>query len=94
VTKEPIKLSVEPHFPAFRKCWAHAEGAKPGDFGVDLKIGRAGGKAKVTEPRTAIKGEGFKDCVVKVFEEIEFRKPRKGDTVVSYSLRFTPGASR
>jgi hypothetical protein len=93
-TKEPIKLSVEPHFAEFRKCWVHAEGGKAGDFGVDLKIGKDGGKAKVTEPRTALKGAGFKQCVVKVFEGIEFRKPRGGATVVSYSLRFTPAAAR
>jgi len=91
VTKEPIRKSVEPHFEALQRCWALVEsGDKPGDFGVDLRIAKGGGKAKVTQPRTALKGGAFKDCVVKVFEEIDFLPPRKGDTVVSYSLRFAP----
>ncbi|MBI5533911.1 MAG: hypothetical protein HY898_14410 [Deltaproteobacteria bacterium] len=92
-TKEPIKLSVEPHFDAFRKCYPLVEGKGAGDFGIDLKIGKDGGKAKLSEPRTAMKGAAFKDCVVKVFEGIEFRKPKGGATVVSYSLRFTPAST-
>ena len=91
-TKEPIKLSVEPHFDALRRCYGLVEVQGAGDFGVDLKIGKDGGKARVNAPRTAMKGAKFKECVVKVFESIEFRKPRGGATVVSYSLRFTPGA--
>ncbi len=91
VTKEPIRKSVEPHFEALQRCWASVEtGDKAGDFGVDLRIPKGGGKAKVTQPRTAFKGAAFKDCVVKVFEAIEFLPPRKGETVVSYSLRFAP----
>jgi hypothetical protein len=93
-TKEPIKLSVEPHFDAFRRCYAHVESQGPGDFGVDLKLGKDGGKARLSPPRTAMKGERFTQCVVQVFEAIEFRKPRGGATVVSYSLRFEPGRSR
>lgn len=90
-TKAPIKLSVAPHFDAFAKCFAKAEDTKKGgDFGVDLRIERDGGKAKVTEPRTGIKGDDFKACVLGVFEAIDFQKPKGGATVVSYSLRFTP----
>ena len=91
VTKAPIKLSVEPHFDDFRRCWARVDDPKKGgDFGVDLRIEREGGKAQVQKPRTALKGEGFSECVIGVFEKIEFRKPKGGTTVVSYSLRFTP----
>lgn len=91
VTKAPIRLSVEPHFDAFRRCWSKVEDAKKGgDFGVDLLIDRAGGRAKVSHPRTSLKGAGFKECVLGVFENIDFRKPRGGTTTVSYSLRFTP----
>ncbi len=90
-TKSPIKRSVEPHFDAFRRCFALVEDmSKGGDVGVDLHIPKAGGKAKVTHPRTAIKGKPFSECVVKVFEGIDFLKPKGGDTTVSYSLRFTP----
>lgn len=92
VTKEPIKRSVEPHFDAFRRCFAKVDdSAKGGDFGVDVLIEGAGGKAKITHPRTALKGEGFEACVVAVFEAIEFLKPKGGKkTMVSYSIRFTP----
>jgi hypothetical protein len=92
VTKEPIKRSVEPHFDAFRRCFAKVEDqAKGGDFGVDVLIEAAGGKAKITHPRTALKGEGFEACVVEVFQGIEFLKPKGSKkTMVSYSIRFTP----
>jgi len=92
VTKEPIKRSVEPHFDAFRRCFAKVDDqAKGGDFGVDVLIEGAGGKAKITHPRTALKGAGFEPCVVSVFEAIEFLKPKGGKkTMVSYSIRFTP----
>lgn len=92
VTKEPIKRSVEPHFDAFRRCFSKVEDqAKGGDFGVDVLIEGAGGKAKISHPRTALKGEGFETCVVAVFESIEFLRPKGGKkTMVSYSIRFTP----
>jgi hypothetical protein len=92
VSKEPIKRSVEPHFDAFKRCFAKVEDqTKGGDFGVDVLIEGNGGKAKITHPRTALKGEGFAACMVTVFEAIEFLKPKGGKkTMVSYSIRFTP----
>jgi len=90
VTKEPIKKSVEPHFDEFRKCFGMLEEKKGGDFGVDLHIGKDGGKAKVSHPRTALKGKEFERCVIDTFESIDFLKPKGGETTVSYSLRFTP----
>ncbi|MEZ4315159.1 MAG: hypothetical protein R3F14_44660, partial [Polyangiaceae bacterium] len=80
-----------PHFDDLKRCWAKVtDQKKGGDFGVDLLIDRAGGKAQVSHPRTSLKGEGFKDCMVAVFEKIDFKKPRGGSTMVSYSVRFTP----
>lgn len=91
VTKAPIASSVEPRFADLRACWGSAEDPKRGgDFGVDLLIPAEGGHAKVSNPRTAIKGDAFRACVVAVFEGIDFAKPRTGRTTVSYSLRFTP----
>lgn len=91
VTKAPIVKSIEPHFPAFRGCFAKADDPKKkGDFGVDLAIERDGGKAKVTKPRTAIGGDAFRTCVMDVFESVDFQKPRGGKTIASYSLRFSP----
>lgn len=91
-TKAPIHRSVEPHFDELRRCFAKVEDQKKGgDFGVDLLIDGKGGKAKVTHPRTALKGEGFVPCVVSVFEAIEFLHPKGSKkTMVSYSIRFTP----
>jgi hypothetical protein len=90
VTKDPIRRSVAPHFEAFRRCYGKAAEAKPADFGIDLRIPRDGGKAQLTKPRSTLKDEPFKECVIHTFEGIEFLKPRGGETVVSYSLRFTP----
>jgi hypothetical protein len=90
-TKEPIRRSVEPHFDALKRCFAQVEDPrKTGDLGLDLRIPKDGGKAGVSHVRTTIKGPAFRDCVVGVFERIEFRKPRGGTTIVSYSLRFVP----
>ncbi|WP_284721743.1 hypothetical protein [Polyangium sorediatum] len=91
-TKAPFNRSVEPHFDELRRCFAKVEDQKKGgDFGVDLLVDGKGGKAQVSHPRTALKGEGFVPCVVGVFEAIEFLKPKGGKkTMVSYSIRFTP----
>jgi hypothetical protein len=43
----------------------------------------------VSNPRTAIRGDAFRACVVAVFEAIDFKRPLPGRTTVSYSLRFT-----
>ena len=89
--KAPIHRSVEPHMDDFKKCFAKAsDQAKGGDFGLDLHIDHAGGKATTSHPRTALKGEGFKECMVSAFEAIDFEKPKGGTTTVSYSVRFTP----
>jgi hypothetical protein len=91
INKAPIADSMAPHLDEVRACWTRVDGpARGGDFGVDLLIQPEGGRAKVTNPRTGIHGDAFKSCVVAVFEQVDFRKPLKGLTMVSYSLRFTP----
>lgn len=94
VTKGPIKRSVEPHFNAFKICFAKADEQKQGDVSVDLKIEAAGGKAALTKYKSAIKGATFESCVKETFALIEFEKPKGGATVVSYSLRFTPAKKK
>ena len=89
-TKAPIKRSVEPHFDAFRRCYAVIQPPDTGDVSVDLRIEREGGRAALTKYKSALKGEGFEACVREVFGAIDFEKPKTGATVVSYSLRFTP----
>ena len=91
INKAPIADSVAPHLDEVRACWARVDdAARGGDFGVDLLIQPEGGRAKVSNPRTGIHPDAFKSCVVAVFEQIDFQKPKKGLTMVSYSLRFTP----
>ena len=94
-TKEPFKKAVEPRFPELAQCWAKHVTSPPkqGDVGVDLVIEAAGGKAKVSNPRSSLDkrgSEGFVPCVVAIFEDVEFPKlVGRGRTGVSYSLRFT-----
>jgi hypothetical protein len=92
VTKEPIHSSVIPHYDEFRRCYALVEDPKKGGtFGIDLLIDKAGGKPKsVTKPRSPIKGHEFAECMVHAYEQIDFKKPKGGNTKVSYSIRFTP----
>jgi hypothetical protein len=89
--KAPYKRAIEPHFDAFRSCYVEVEEpGKGGTFGVDLFIGRDGGKPEVRQPRTGIKGQKFRECMVQAFEAIAFEKP-KAPTVISYSVRFAVG---
>jgi hypothetical protein len=91
VTKDPIRRSVAPHFDDLRRCFALVDDPKKGgDFGIDLRVDKDGGKAKLSHPRTTLGGKPFRECVVHVFEGIDFLKPKGGTTNVSYSLRFTP----
>jgi hypothetical protein len=90
-TKAPIAASVEPHMDELRACWAEvADPSRGGDFGIDLLIPSEGGPAAVSHPRTGLKPDALRDCIVAVFSSIKFERPRTGRTTVSYSLRFTP----
>ena len=94
-TKEPFKKAVEPRFADFARCWAeHVKVAvKQADIGVDLLIEAAGGKPKVSNPRSTLDKEtsaALLPCVVGVFEDVDFPRLARGKSGVSYSLRFTP----
>lgn len=89
-TKEPMKRSVEPHFAELARCWKLVPHPRQADIGVDLVIEAEGGRARVSNPRSTIEGEGFVPCIVAFFEGIDFQKPKNGKTVVSYSVRFLP----
>jgi hypothetical protein len=89
-TKEPMKRSVEPRFAELARCWKLVAKPQQADAGVDLVIEAAGGRARVSNPRTTITSEGFVPCVVTFFESIDFLPPKNGRTVVSYSVRFIP----
>ncbi|MEZ4219396.1 MAG: hypothetical protein R3B13_00615 [Polyangiaceae bacterium] len=88
-TKAPFKAAIEQRFEDLRKCYVHAEEpAKGGTFGVDLFIGRNGGHPELRQPRTGMKGNEFRECVKRAFAAVEFTKPPRGPTVISYSVRF------
>ncbi len=70
------------------RCHEKSE-TESGTFGVDLLVPAAGGKAEVSEPRTAMRGEAFRECIVTAFEAVEFAPPKRGATRFSYSLSFS-----
>jgi hypothetical protein len=89
-TKAPFQRAVAERFPAFLDCYRKNEDpAKGGRFGVDLHIARAGGHPRLEQPRTAMHGPEFRACVSAAFESVEFDKPKRGPTTVSYALLFT-----
>ncbi len=89
-TKAPFQRAVAARFPQFLDCYRKNEDpAKGGRFGIDVHIARAGGHPKIELPRTAMHGPDFRACLESVFESVEFDKPKKGPTTISYSLLFT-----
>jgi hypothetical protein len=88
-SKAPFVRALEQRFPAFLECYRLAsEPGNGGTFGIDLRISAQGGAPEVEEPRTAIPGEAFRECMLKAFRSVDFEPPKK-PVVISYSLRFT-----
>jgi hypothetical protein len=89
--RQLLKL-FERNFGAFRRCHAEAaEHQQNASFGVDLLIPAAGGRAKVREARTRLAGDGFRTCMLRVFQSIRFEAPPTArPEVVSYSVLFKP----
>lgn len=89
--REPLLRTIEHSFPRFLDCYRLVEDAgKEGTFGVDLVVPVDGGRPRVDQPRTGIRGDSFKTCMLKVFETLRF-KPQRRATAVSYSLKFSVG---
>jgi hypothetical protein len=89
--REPVLRTLEHSFPRFLACYPLVEEAgKEGTFGVDLVVPTEGGRPRVDQPRTGLRGEAFKACMLKVFETLKF-KPQRRATAVSYSLKFSVG---
>jgi hypothetical protein len=88
-SKAPFVRALEQRFPAFLECYRlAAEPGNGGTFGIDLRIPAQGGSPEVEEPRTAIPGDAFRECMLKAFRSVTFEPPKK-PVVISYSLRFT-----
>ena len=88
--KAPFHRALERRFPAFLECYRLVEEPWAGGrFGIDIKIPRPGGRPSLEQPRTKIRGSGFKECMVAAIGLAEFERPKAGPTVISYSVRFT-----
>ena len=89
-TKGPIRAAVRPHYDDFRRCYGKIDKpAREITFGVDIRIHRKGGFAKISNPRSGFKGRRASTCMLEVFEGIEFTRPPSGKpTNVSFSLGF------
>ena len=91
--KRPFIQAIEASYDALRACYKKAEDpTQGGTFGVDLKIAARGGAPELQQIRTALKGEGLRECLGSVFKGIQFAPPPKGRTVVSVSVRFSLGS--
>jgi hypothetical protein len=73
-----------------KRCYALVSPKIVGDFGIDLLLEGAGGRAKTSHPRTRLQGDGFVECMTEAFQQIDFLPLKTSTTTVSYSLRFTP----
>ncbi|MFO0616435.1 MAG: hypothetical protein U0414_27835 [Polyangiaceae bacterium] len=87
----PIIASVNRHLDDFKRCFAKADDKKKGGtYGIQLLIPGAGGKAEVSLPKSGIKGDEFKACMLETYTNMEFDPP-KGHikTNATYSVIFT-----
>ena len=83
---------IESKLAEFKKCHLLTPDTnKKASFGVDLLLPTKGGRPKVKDYRTSLKGRDFQACVLGTFGQIRFPEvPRP--TVISYSLLFKPNA--
>ena len=78
------------HFDELMNCHLLAnDRTVQASFGVDLLISAKGGRAKIQDYRTRLKGKDFQMCVLGVLGAIQFPAPER-PTVVSYSVLFKP----
>ncbi len=91
-TKRPFIQAIEGAFEPMRVCYKRSEDpTRGGTFGVDLRIPQHGGKAEIEQVRTAMRGDGLRECLENAFKSITFGPPPKGPTMVSVSVRFSLG---
>ena len=88
--KQPIREAVHRHYDDFRRCYGKLDSPpKEATFGVDMRIEKDGGRAKISNPRNTFEDNALTPCFIAVFESVEFPKPKKPVAqIVSFSLRF------
>lgn len=91
-THDRFARPIEQRFDEFLKChWLADRRSTNASFGVDLLIPTRGGRAKIQDYRTALKGKEFHLCMLGVFGSVHFPAPEQ-PMVLSYSLLFKPKA--
>src|SRR5262245_52996558 len=91
--RREVQRTLERGFPRYLDCYRLVEEpGSEGTFGADLRVAGEGGRPKVEQPRTKLRGEAFRACMVKAFESARFDAPSSGRAVVvSYSVKFSFG---
>jgi hypothetical protein len=91
--RKEAQRTLERGFPRYLDCYRLIEEpGSEGTFGADLRVAAEGGRPKVDQPRTKLRGETFRACMVKAFESARFDPPSSGRTiVVRYSVKFSFG---
>jgi hypothetical protein len=89
--RNQVQRTLERGFPRYLDCYRLIEEpGTEGTFGADLRVAAEGGKGKVEQPRTKLRGEAFRACMIKSFESARFEPPSSGRAVVvSYSVKFS-----
>jgi hypothetical protein len=88
-----VQRTLERGFPRYLDCYRLIdEPGTEGTFGADLRVASEGGRPMVEQPRTKLKGDAFRACMIKAFESARFDAPSSGRAVVvSYSVKFSFG---
>jgi hypothetical protein len=84
-TKAPFERVLAGAFAAAAECCS-STACGTGTFGLDLLIGKDGGRAEVTGMRTALPDAAAR-CIESAFAAVQFATPRHGATKLSYSIR-------
>ena len=90
-TKAPFAAAIDAKAEDFRLCYSKIDspGAR-GTFGIDLLVPAEGGHPATSNVRTALPGNAFRECMITAFESVEFARPKRGRTKLSYALRLEP----
>lgn len=89
--RRAAQRALERGFPRFLDCYRLVEQpGVEGTFGADLRVEVDGGRPAVSRPRTALRGDAFRACMIRAFESTRFEAPSIGRVlVVSYSVKFS-----